>query len=75
MWQQVKTLVSQQNGRQAWRTLHDHFFGGDKVNTMVADILLTLKSLHYSDDQRNFTFDKNHTAISTIAMPLWLSAM
>ncbi len=43
-------------------TLHDHFFGGDKFNTMVADILLTLKSLHCSGDQRNFTFDKYCTA-------------
>jgi hypothetical protein len=57
-WQHVKKFVNQQNGHQAWRTLHGHFFGGDKVNTMVADILLTLKSLHYSGDWRNFTFDK-----------------
>ncbi len=49
-WQHVKKFASQQNGGQAWRTLHDHFFGGDKVNTMVANILLTLKSLHYSVD-------------------------
>jgi hypothetical protein len=49
-WQQVKKFVSQQNGHQAWRTLHTHFFGGDKFNTMVADILSTLKSLHYSGD-------------------------
>jgi hypothetical protein len=62
MWQHVKKFASQQNGRQAWRILHDHFLGGDKVNTMVADILLTLKSLHYSCDQRNFTFDKYCTA-------------
>jgi hypothetical protein len=61
-WQHVKKFASQQNGRQARRTLHDHFFGEDKVNTMVADILLTLKSLHYSSDQRNFTFDKYCTA-------------
>jgi hypothetical protein len=61
-WQHVKKFASQQNGRQAWRTLHDHFFGGDKVNTMVADILSTLKSLHYSGDRRNFTFDKYCTA-------------
>jgi hypothetical protein len=32
-WQHVKKFANQQNGRQAWRTLHDHFFGGDKVNT------------------------------------------
>jgi hypothetical protein len=62
MWQHVKKFASQQNGHQAWSTLHGHFFGGDKVNTMVADILLTLKSLHYSGDQRNFTFDKYCTA-------------
>jgi hypothetical protein len=49
-WQYVKMFASQQNGCQAWRTLHDHFFGGDKVNTMVADILLTLKNLYYSGD-------------------------
>jgi hypothetical protein len=53
-WQHVKKFASQQNGRQPWRTLHNHFFGGDKVNTMVANILLTLKSLHSSGDQRNF---------------------
>ncbi len=45
-WQHVKKFASQQNGRQAWRTLRNHFFGGDKVNTMVADILSTLNSLH-----------------------------
>ncbi len=60
-WQHVKKFSSQQNGHQAWRILHDHFFGGDKVNTMVANILSTLKSLHYSGDQRNFTFDKYYT--------------
>jgi hypothetical protein len=50
-WQHVKKFVDQQNGRQAWRTLHDHFFGGDKVNTMVANVLWTL-----------FMFDKFCTA-------------
>ncbi len=29
---------------------------------MVADILLTLKSLHYSGDRKNFIFDKYCTA-------------
>jgi hypothetical protein len=62
VWQHVKKFASQQNGRQAWRTLHNHFFGGDKVNTIVAEILLTLNSLHYSGDRRNFTFDKYCTA-------------
>jgi hypothetical protein len=53
MWQHVKKFTAQQNGCQAWHTLHTHFFGGDKVNTMVSDILLTLKSLHYSGDCKN----------------------
>jgi hypothetical protein len=36
--------------------------GGDKINTMVSDILTTLKSLHYSGDRKNFNFDKYCTA-------------
>jgi hypothetical protein len=31
VWQHVKKFASQQNGHQAWRTLHNHFFGGDKM--------------------------------------------
>jgi hypothetical protein len=61
-WQHVKKYADAQNGRQAWRTLHDHFFGGDKVNTMIADVLATLKALHYSGDRKNWTFDKFCTA-------------
>ncbi len=56
-WQHVKKFANQKNGRQAWHTLHDHFFGGSKVNTMVANILSTLKALHYGGDWKNFTFD------------------
>jgi hypothetical protein len=62
VWQHVKKFANQQNRRQAWCTLHNHFFGGDKVNTMVTNILLTLKALHYRGDRRNFTFDKFCTA-------------
>ncbi len=29
-WQYVNKYANQQNGRQAWRTLHDHFFGGTR---------------------------------------------
>ncbi len=61
-WQHVKKFSAQQNGHQAWRTIHNHFFGGDKVSAMVSEILLTLKSLHYSGDPNNFTFDKYCTA-------------
>ncbi len=61
-WQHVKKFAAQQNGRQPWRTLHNHCFGGDKVNIMCSDILLTLKSLHYSGDRKNFNFVKYYTA-------------
>ncbi len=62
MWQHVKKFTAQQNRCQAWRTLHNHFFGRDKVNTMVSDILTTLKSLHYSNDHKIFNFKKYCTA-------------
>jgi hypothetical protein len=32
------------------------------MNTMVANILSTLKALHYGGDRKNFTFDKYCTA-------------
>ena len=31
----VKKFTATQDGRQVYRTLHYHFFGKDKVNTMV----------------------------------------
>ncbi len=61
-WQHVKKFAAQQNGRQAWHTLHNHFFGGDKVSTMSSKILSTSQSLHYSGDRKNFNFDKYCTA-------------
>jgi hypothetical protein len=67
-WQHVKKFASQQNRHQDWRTLHDHFFEGDKVNTMVADILLTLKNLHNSGDRRKFT-------LTSTVLPMWISAI
>jgi hypothetical protein len=60
-WQYVKKFTTQQNGCQVWCTLHNHFFGGDKINTLYSNILLTLKSLHYSGNHKNFNFDKYYT--------------
>ncbi len=62
MWQHVKKFATQKNGCQAWHTLHNHFWGGDKVNTICSDILSTLKNLHYSGNCKNFNFDKYCTA-------------
>ncbi len=61
-WQHVKKYSTTQNGRQVWRTLHTFFFGGDRVSTMHADIISTLKTLFYSGDRKNYNFDKYCTA-------------
>jgi hypothetical protein len=58
VWQHVKKFTTTQDGRQVYRTLHSHFFGKDKVNTMVNDILSSLKSKIYQGDRKNFNFDK-----------------
>ena len=58
MWQHVKKFTATQDGCQVYRTLHSHFFGKDKVNTMVNDILSSLKSKVYQGDRKNFNFDK-----------------
>jgi len=58
VWQHVKKFTATQDGRQVYRTLHSHFFGKDKVNTMVNDILSSLKSKVYQGDRKNWTFDK-----------------
>ena len=60
--QHIKKFTTTQNGRQVYRTLHSHFFGADKINTMYNDILTTLKSMYYSGDRKNFNFDKYFTA-------------
>ncbi len=58
MWQHVKKFTTTQDGRQVYRTLHSHFFGDDKVNTMVKDILSSVKSKIYQGDCKNWNFDK-----------------
>ena len=58
MWQHVKKFTVTQDGRQVYNTLHSHFFGADKVNTMVNDVLSSLKSKTYQGDRKNWTFDK-----------------
>ena len=54
----MKKFTATQNGRQVYCTLHSHFFGKDKVDTMRNDIILSLKSKIYQGDRRNFNFDK-----------------
>jgi hypothetical protein len=58
VWQHVKKFTPTQDERQVYRTLHSHFFGADKVNTMVNDILSSLKSKIYQGDRKNWNFNK-----------------
>jgi hypothetical protein len=57
-WQHVVKFTASQNGQQAWRTLHTHYLGNDKVDLMASNKLTTLKNLHYSGDKANFMFNK-----------------
>lgn len=41
-WQHVYNFSTQQNGRQVWNNLHNHFFGDDNINIPCTDILSTL---------------------------------
>jgi hypothetical protein len=50
--QHVKKFTASQNGGQAWRTLHTHYFGTNKVDLMASNILSTLKNLHYTGDHK-----------------------
>ncbi len=58
VWQHVKKFTATHDGRQVYCTLHSHFFGADKVNTMVNDILSSLKSKIYQGDRKNWNVDK-----------------
>jgi len=58
VWQHVKKFTATQDGRQVYRTLYSHFWGADKINTMVNNVLLSLKSKIYQSDRKNFNFDK-----------------
>ena len=62
MWQHVKKFTATQIGRQVYRTLHSHFFGADKINTMYNNIITSLKAMYYNSDRKNFTSDKYCTA-------------
>jgi hypothetical protein len=47
-----------------------HFFGGNKVSTMMTGVHTTLRTLTYSGDTKHFTFDKyvtNHVNQHNIA--------
>ena len=69
-WAHVKTLGKSQNGRQAFRILHKHFFGGNKVSMMATTVLSNLRNLTYTSDSKNYNFDKyvtNHVQQHNLA--------
>ena len=61
-WQHAKKYTVAQDGRQTYRTLHTHHFGRDRVDTMYNSILTTLQNLYYTEDRKNYNFDKYCTA-------------
>ena len=72
-WAHVKTLDKTQNGRQAFRILHKHFFGGNKVSMMATTVLSNLRNLTYTGDTKNYNFDKyvtNHVQQHNLAHSL-----
>ena len=72
-WAHVKMLDKTQNGGQVYRTLHKHFFGGNKVLTLLTNILTMLRGLTYTGDSTNYNFDKyvtNHVQQHNLATSL-----
>ena len=63
MWQHVKKSTAVQDGRQVYRTLHSHFVGADKVNTMVNDMLLSYNVM--------VTVTARTSISTSIVFPLW----
>ena len=55
VWTHVKSFDKAQNGCQVYRNLMRHFFGGNKVSTMMTGIHMTLRGLTYSGDTKHFT--------------------
>ena len=50
MWKHVKKFTATQNGWQVYCTLHSHFFGKDKVDTMRNNIISSLKAKIYQGE-------------------------
>jgi hypothetical protein len=76
-WQHVKKYQQAQNGCKAWRTLHSHFFGGDKATGLCQKTLSKLSALQYDghSNPKNWNFDKytlahvaQHNILHTLAM-------
>ena len=61
VWQHVKKYTVTQNGRQVYRTLHSHFFGKDKVDTMR------------NDRRRSIKATARILTSTSIALPMWQS--
>jgi hypothetical protein len=56
-WSNVKAYTRATNGRAAWRTLYNYFFGTNAVQTQTKSILASLDSFKYEECHKNFTFE------------------
>ena len=57
-WQYCKKYSSSQNGQKVWRTLHNLFYGPERITQHVSTVLKKLGELTYNEDTRNWNFDK-----------------
>ena len=52
-WQYCKKYSSSQNGQKVWRTLHNLFYGPERITQHVSTVLKKLGELTYNEDTRN----------------------
>jgi hypothetical protein len=58
-WTHARSAAAKtKNGRKAFRVLHAHLLGGQKLVTSGSAIMTRLQSLQYDGDRRNFNFNK-----------------
>ena len=56
-WTNAKKFLKTKDGRQAYRTLYDYFFGKTMTASMQDRIEMNLTSYKYEGDRRGFTFE------------------
>ena len=56
-WSNVKGFTRKTDGRAAYRTLYNYFFGTNSVQTQTKSVLASLDSFRYEECRKNFTFE------------------
>ena len=56
-WTNAKKYLKTKDGRQAYRTLYNYFFGKTMTASMQDKIVMNLQSYRFEGDRRGFTFE------------------